>query len=317
MGARKQKEKRAKQRAWSAFQFWLSRELRVACSSIEWVGIPDTVDQIYLENILVKRGSAIIFKDDITNGYYCGANSSGGDEDWYGYPDYRVVTMRNGDTFRVATKDSVIIYNNSFRESDMPYMLYVADLMSEYTSAIRVNVQTQKTMPILPANQQQALAIEQTYANIENNIPYTIIDPNSINIESIKNALLFDNRKSFTADLISSVKREEWNNFLTFCGIDNSNIDKKAQVNVLESGSNLEEVLYMKRSKLNSRKEGCKLMKMKWGLNVDVKYYGQERGDKIGNLYGERNDDMQTSVHDKTSNIKPDINGKYSSETNS
>lgn len=293
---RKAKERKAQCRAWSAFQYWLSREIRLATSSIEWPGMPDTVDQIYLESILIKRGSAVIFRDDVTGEFVCGSNSSDGRLDWYGYPDHRIVTMRNGDTFRVSVEDSIIIYNNSLRESDMPYLLYVAGIMSDISSAIRVNVNTQKTMPMVPASIEQQLSIKNVLEDLDNNMPYVLLDNNSLNVEALKNALVFDNRKSFTGDLLIATRREEWNNFLTFNGVDNSNIEKKAQVNILESGSNLEEVLYMKRSKLNSRKEGCKLMKMKWGLNVDVQYYGQERRNQSGDIYNAGQNRVRTDV---------------------
>lgn len=276
---------------------WLIRIMRLAESAIQWKGFPNTVDTIYMENVLNRTGSAIVVREEMLSEkpiILCGQNASVGQLDIYGVPMDRRVIFRNGTPADYSIDDSVIIYNNSMRMADLWIFEMLASEMADIDMAIRVNVQSQKTMPIFPASQPQKLSIEQMYSSIENNIPYITIDPQSINLDQFKNALMFDNRKSFTSDLMIQVQKEKWNRILTFLGINNVNIEKKERVNVQEVMSNNDELLVMRRDRLNSRERAAKLLSEKFGTKIEVSYYAEENIN--GNVYNNGINDMSRSM---------------------
>lgn len=290
--ARKQKETLI--RTENRKRLWLTRMLRLAQSSIKWEGLPDYLDLTYLEGVLIRTGSAILVYDNEVGRYFIGQNASTGAIDIDGYPINRSLIFRNGQQIWCDPEDSVIIYNNALRCSDLWLYEMLADDMCQMDMAVRVNISTQKTMPMIPTREEKRLTVENIMNALDDNMPYLLLDANNIDVEAFKASLLFDNKRSFTADNITQVQREWWNRTLTLIGINNVNVEKRERVNTMETSSNLDEIATMRRDRLNAREYACKRMKLKFGLNVKVSYYSDivagERGDGNGTVYdrGER-----------------------------
>lgn len=283
--SRKYKQKLAWRRVQHVKNYLITRMLNLSSSSVKWEGLPDYIDTIRLENILTRTGSAIIGYDDITDKYYIGQNASVGNIDFYGYPMNRKMIGANGQNINFSPDTSVIIYNNSTRSSDLWVFELFAEWLSDILCAVQVNINTQKTMPIIPTTQEQQLSVINAYEDLVSNIPYVLVDQNSFNADSFKNALTFDNRKSFTSDQMIGVYRELWNQFLTYVGINNVNVEKRERTNVPEITSNLDEILMMRRNRINAREFSCKQMSEILGLNVKASYYGDRGGEMHGSLY--------------------------------
>lgn len=294
--SRRNKQKIAFYNAQQSLNYLISRMLNLASSSVKWEGLPDYIDTVLLENCLNRTGSAIIGYDDVTDKYWVGQNASVGMIDFYGYPMNRKMIGANGVNINFTPETSVIIYNNSTRSADLWVFEWFAQQLSNILCAVQINVNTQKTMPLIPTSQEQQLTIQNVYDNISANIPYTLVDGNSMNVEAFRNALTFDNRKSFTSDLMLGVYRELWNQILTFIGINNVNVEKRERTNVPEINSNLDEILVMRRNRLNSREKACKQMKELFGLDVTVSYYADKEVSRYGGLYNGSSYDSGTDV---------------------
>lgn len=245
-------------------------------------------------------------KDPLVEDYFVGQNGSTGDINIYGYPNDRRIIFANGMTANYDIESSVIIYNNSMRSSDLWIFQHIAETLADMDSGIRVNMQSQKTMPIIPTTQEQALTIENIYSDIEHNIPYVMVDANSLDVEKLKDALTFDNRKSFTADLMIQVQREIWNRFLTYVGINNVNVEKRERVNVSETNANLDEIMVMRRNRLNARQRAADLIYEQWGLKVTPHYYSEGRATEDGSLYDFDQDDSGTGISGRDAVQRPD-----------
>lgn len=293
--------------------YWLIRILRLACSAVEWRGLPDYLDLVLLEDILNKSGSAIIGYDEPLDMYVIGQNASVGNLDINGYPMDRRAIFRNGDNMRFTPETSVIIYNNSMRMSDLWMFNDIAGRMADMDCAIDINVNTQKTMPIIPTNQDQQITIENLYESIITNVPFILLEDKSLDLEGLKNALTFDNVRSFTADKIIAVQREIWNRCLTLIGVNNVNVEKKERTNIPEINSNLDEIYLMRRDRLNSRERAAKQLNLLFGLDVTVDYYNAGRttekgienplpegGMGDGSFYGTGEDDIGAAVSGAT-----------------
>lgn len=283
-------------------RMWLIRMMRLASSAIRWEGLDENIDKVYLELCLTRTGSAIIMYDDLTDTYWCGQNASVGMLDNYAYPEQRSIIMRNGKQFWCTPENSVIIYNNSLRCGDLWMYEIIADDLCDMDLAMRVNINTQKTMPIIPTKETQVLSGENIMQNLIENVPYQFVDPQAMDIEAFKTALTFDNRQSFTADNILKIQREFWNRALTIIGINNNNVEKKERLNIAEADSNLDEIAIMRRDRLNAREEAVKMMNQLWGWDVTVDYYSnlkiEEGGNGNGGIYDASQDDMRERLSD-------------------
>lgn len=292
---------------YNRYWYWMRRIIRLASSSVRWEGLPTSIDTNYLEQCLCRSGSAIIVYDDVLDLYLCGQNASVGQLDIYGYPMDRRVIFMNGQNANYDDSTSVIVYNNTMREADWIVFKMIASRMADFDMAVDVNVNTQKTMPIVPANDNNKLTVQQLYESQINNVPYVMIDPSSLDLDAFKSALQFDNRKSFTADGIIQVQRDVWNWFLTYIGINSVNEQKKERLIVPEATANNEEVVTMRRSRINSRERACQQMKNLWGMDVSVGYWADnvsretlaEGGDISGGLYNRSQNDLRTDVSEQ------------------
>ena len=176
----------------------------------------------------------------------------------------------------------------------------MADTLASMDMAIMVNVNTQRTMPIIPVKQEQVLSVKNLIQELEENSPYKFVDPTGLDIEAFKNALLFDNRKSFTADNIVKVQREYWNRCLTIIGINNANVEKAERVNIAEADSNMDEIATLRYDRIRQREYGCREMKEIFGMEVRAEYVSNIRvrreGDGNGSLYSTGQDNSGTGV---------------------
>lgn len=275
---------------WNTMQrkrMWFVRLLRLAESAIGWDGFPGYVDWTYLEYLLCRNGSAIVVYDEITDKYVVGQNASTGLLDIYGYPVNRRVIFRNGKSMAAYPENSVIVYNNAMRNNDVWIFDLIADEMCNIDMAIRVNVNTQKTMPLIPVQESQILGVKNLMNDMITNEPYKLVDPNGLDIEAFKTALLFDNKRSFTADNMITVQRELWNRALSFIGVNNTNIEKKERINTFETNANLDEIGIMRQNRMNARKYAANLMKEKFGLEVEPFYHSEKGVDANGAVYGQ------------------------------
>lgn len=290
--------------------FWFMRILRLASSSIVWDGLPDYIPLQKLEWDITVSGRAILLRDPVTDKYIEGTDSSCGNLSIYGQPLDRAATLGNGDMIRSDIYESVLISNNVMSLPDLWMYETMAAQLADLDIAIKVNCSTQKTMPIIPTTVQQKLTIENAYNMREQNVPYLLVDAESMDIAAFNQSLQFDNRKSFTADQLMVVQRELWGRCLTILGINNANIEKRERVNTFETNSNLDEILVMRNSRLEARRYACRLMKQKWNLDVDVAYVGDlglnvRGGGNYGMVYDTSADDMRAGMAGQQSGGEP------------
>lgn len=286
MGAKKNQQIVEKEYAQKRL-VWLERIIRLSSSAIIWDGLPKEVDTVYLENCLTRSGSAIIVKDEIIGGVFAGQNASSGRMNYDGIPIDRHAIMVNGVDIYSTPEDSVVIFNNSMRVPDMWIYQEFANEMADIDMAIKVNMNSQKTMPIIPTSQSQALSVENVMSAIHNNMPYLIVDDKMGEMyDQLKASLVFDNRKSFTSDLMIQVQKEKWNRILTFIGINSLTTEKRERVNVPEVNANLDELVVMRNDRLAIRRKACDKMKELFGWDVSVHYVGDRKGGRIyGDIY--------------------------------
>lgn len=278
--------------------FWFSRITRLACASITWDGLPAEIPVPYLEKACTMTGAANIIRDKDTGIYMVGDDSSVGNTNIYGTPNDRAVTFYNGVEMRAGIRESVIVYNNVFHEPDIWLYRQFASQLADLDIAIAINCNSQKTVPILPTSPQQKLSVENAYQNVIENIPYILVDKDSFDLDGFKNALQFDNRKSFTSDQMMVVQREIWNRVLTLLGINNSNVIKAERVNVQETNSNLDEIMVMRESRLSTRRVSARHLKRKFGIDCEPRYVSDLRqilgGDGNGMVYDASAVDLST-----------------------
>ena len=137
------------------------------------------------------------------------------------------------------------------------YKLYEAD-MSAF-----VNIKAQKTPVLLLIDQQQKLAMENLYSQIDGNRPAIFGDKNSLSPDQIK---AIRTEAPFVADKIQTYKDKIFNEALQFLGINNIMVEKKERLVTDEANSNNEVTNLNLQSFLVPRIEACKNFNEKFGF---------------------------------------------------
>ena len=167
-----------------------------------------------------------------------------------------------------STKDSVLIFNNYLHTPTQITIELFARRLYEIERAIDVNVKAQKTPTLILSSEQQRLTMHNLYMQYDGNEPFIFGDKN-MDIEGIK-SLKTD--APFVADKLENLKHQIWNEALTFCGIENSNQDKKERLVSNEVGCNYGNIEAQRNVMLNARKQAVKKINAMFDTNIDVHF---------------------------------------------
>lgn len=233
----------------------------------EWENLPPTVDERFLELTLYEYGYCLYFNDEVI-GNLALTCTIGGMLDVYRNPVLRRAYAENGYNKLCKSSDSVLIYNNFLRTPTELTVNLFARRMYEIERTIDTNVKAQKTPVAILASEQQRITLQNLYMQYDGNEPFIFGDKN-LDIDGIKT---INTGAPFIADKLQILKHQIWNEFLTFCGIENSNQDKKERLVSDEVGSNYGNVEAQRNVMLNARKQAAKKINKMFGTNINVKF---------------------------------------------
>lgn len=247
---------------------YYNRLLELAINMYEWKNLPDTVDERFLELTLFSDGMAVFFQDDGGLGYLCLQCMIGGELDVYRIPIDRTAYATNGYQMLLNNQNSVIIFNNYTHTNSMLDVEMYARRLYEIDRTIDVNVKAQKTPVLIRATENQRLTLKNLYMQYDGNEPF-IFGDKQLDMDGIK-ALKTD--APYVADKLNILKRQIWNEALTYLGIENSNTEKRERLVSDEITSNLGGVTAQRFCRLNARRKAAEQINKMFGLDIQVDF---------------------------------------------
>lgn len=244
---------------------YYNRLMEMALNVFEWKNLPDTIDERFLELALYEHGYCVYFNDEFI-GDLALTCTIGGQLDVYRIPVLRRAYAQNGYNKLLTSKDSVLIFNNYLHTPTSLTIELFARRLYEIERTIDVNVKAQKTPNLILSSEQQRLTMQNLYMQYDGNEPFIFGDKN-MDIDGIK-SLKTD--APFVADKLQILKHQIWNEALTFCGIENSNADKKERLVSDEVGSNYGNIEAQRNVMLNARRQAVKKINKMFGTNIEV-----------------------------------------------
>lgn len=250
------------------YDMFFQRLMELAINSFQWINLPDTIDPRFLELVLFEQGQAIFFKDEVI-GYLALMCTATAPFDVYNVPmRRRAYSSNNGYHKDLTIDDSVIIYNNYLRTNGFLELTQYARRLCEIQRTIDVNVVAQKTPLLLQCSENQRLTLKNVYMQYSGNQP-AIFGEKNLMPDSVR---VLNTQAPYVADKLQILKRQVWNEALTFLGIENANTEKKERLVSDEVNSNLGSVYAQRMARLNARKDACEKINRMFGLNIDVRY---------------------------------------------
>ena len=267
------------------------RLMLIARSLFEWKGLPNGIDEKWIEKYLFYEGTCVFYNDP-NLGYMVTNWSTQGTLNAYDEPTTikpyatNVIDLNNGELL-TNNENCVIIRNNDDMIPTFPTIqLYSADL-TNIKRTIDTNISVQKTPTVVTCTDKQKLTFKQAIKQRDENEPVIYgdknIDINSINVLNTSAPIVFDK--------LQIQKNNIWNECMTFLGINNANTDKRERLVDDEVQANNQLIKANEDVMLKAREKACELINNMFGLNISVK----RRTDlKMANM--EDNDDIKTDI---------------------
>ena len=252
---------------------YLERMKKICLSMFEWKNLPSTCNARFLEMCLYYNGQAALLYDE-NYGYINTMAADGGYINIYGLPtelncySYRFNERRSlytVDTGEEKSKECILVMNNFERVPTAATVTLFAKRLAEAQRTADVNIAANRFPLLITTDQRQLFSLKKMYEEYDGNTPAIFADKNVITPDALK-ALKTD--APFIANDIMEYKREIWNEFLTFMGLQNLS-EKKERLISNEVDSNNELINMNLQALLIPRKEACKQFNEKYGLMGD------------------------------------------------
>lgn len=267
---------------------YYNRLLELAINMYEWKNLPDTVDERFLELALFSDGMAVYFRDEIL-GDLCLQTMIGGNLDVYRIPMERTAYAANGYQVRLDPTNSVIIFNNYTHTNSMLDIEMYARRLYNIERTIDVNVNAQKTPVMVIGSEAQRLTLKNLMMQYDGNEPF-IYGDDKLNVNAL-NVLRLD--APYVADKLNILKRQIWNEALTYLGIENSNTEKKERLVTDEITSNLGGVEAQRFCRLNARRKAADQINAMFGTNITVDFREENKVKYFDEAEDEEKEDTQ------------------------
>jgi hypothetical protein len=250
---------------------YLNRFRKICLSMFEWVNLPPSMNQQFLELCLYEDGQACFLRDNSLD-YINTRCDYSGMFNLYELPvAFNCYSLNYNTTRKLYTglndeeKDDtcILVQNNWDRTPTMGSMELFAYRLYEAERTCDVNIKSQKFPIMVICDEKQRIFMENLYAQYDGNSPFIFGD----NLQ-LKDGLLraINTGAPFLADKLQDYKKEIWNEALTFLGINNIMLEKKERLVSDEANSNNELINLNLQSFLAPRLEACKQFNEKYNL---------------------------------------------------
>jgi hypothetical protein len=235
-------------------------------TSFSWNNLPNTVNPRYLELMLFDYGCLAFFHDDILGDLVLPAMPYGY-LNVYGEPIQVEVHGANG--YRKILKNSVdcvLIYNNYIRDTPHARVMDYSKRIYKIERTIDVNVHNQRTARIIQTSKKQELTIKNLLKEVDEYKPEVVVD-DEMDIGKLKSV---DITTPYVSDKLHELKKQMWNEVLSYIGIENNSSEKNERLAAMEVMVSNGLAIANRNAKLQARQNAAKLINTIFNQSIAV-----------------------------------------------
>ena len=249
----------------------------IALTCFNWVNLPKTIDERFLEKTLFWRGLSVFFTDEII-GHLALPALAIGPLNVYDVPTNITAYAANGyQKMGLTLSDSVLIYNNYTRTPDAEQIKIFAMRLYDIQRAIDTNIKAQKTPVLIRCTEKERLTLKNLYMQYDGNAPVIF---SSKNFDPTSMTVLKTDAPFVSSDL-QVMKRQVFMEALTYLGIEANTAEKAERLVSGEITSNMGPTEAYRQSRLKARKQACEMINDMFDLEIDVKFNSELNLSKI------------------------------------
>lgn len=244
-------------------------QLELYCLSMfKWTGLPDGISPRFLERSLFYNGFVIFFKSKELGWHMVGNGTAIGLNDYEEPIAYRVRGV-NKVNETVKASDCVVIRNNKLWKGSMGAVNFFAKELSNVKKTFDLNLEQLKNPYIIECDEGQLTTVQNIMRKKQNGEPYIFARKDAtkqFNLQTFD--LKIQNHTQQLLDVQSALESKA----RTYFGINNNNVFKRERLVSGETNQNNEEIELNRKIMLDERKEACKEIYDKFGIEIDVEF---------------------------------------------
>ena len=251
------------------FSYYYYKLMLIARSLFQWEGLPNNMDERWIEKYLFGSGKCIFYKDPVL-GFMVAGFGQQGSVNCYGDPTsvYPVAENYVYDGPELINGDNCyVIRNNDLMLPNFPIIRQYAFKLTNIDRAIDVNIEATKTPIIVRCSDKQRLSLKNAINQRRDNEPVIWASDNA-NIGDMVSTL--ETNAPVVFPQLQTQKHMILNEVFTDLGINNTNMDKKERMVASEVDANDEQVKASEDVMLKVREEACNQINRIFGLNISV-----------------------------------------------
>ena len=259
--------------------------INILASMFTYDGLPESIPEEFVEQFLIMNGSIPGWRYDGPDADYTGKLivSIGGQADApnvYGIGKNYIAVTQNGYTKRLTPgEDSIIIYNNSLKTSDMDIINAFADMLTEEFVSLKANVLYSRNKPVFKAStDKERAAIVESFKKIKNDLePIVITSENILEQldgapESVKVLDITDVNNADKIQYIVKAIDDTFRWFFTLYGQSVQGNGKMAQQTVKEVDGSTSLSFIYPNDRLKQRQKGFDAFNKMFGTDITVRF---------------------------------------------
>ena len=252
----------------ATFVDYLNRFKRIALSMFEWVNLPSSMNEEFLEKCLYYTGQATLLKTEkygfintkSCNSGYLNIYNNPTQLNCFSYNFHENRKLYSGlnplvDKEKQQEECCILVKNNYDKLPTAGSMELFAWRLYLAQRTCDVNISSQRFPVMVVGDEKQRLMLENLYSQYDGNQPFIFGNKNQLNDDLLK-AVRTD--APYVTDKITDYKKEIWNEALTYLGINNISISKKERLTENESSENNELVNLNLQAMLVPRMKACR-----------------------------------------------------------
>jgi hypothetical protein len=237
-------------------------------TSFSWKGLPPSVNQRFMELSLFDFGKVVFFKDEVMQKHLALKAIVAGNLDVYYEPT--TITAYGGNGYNKNyknNKDCIIIYNNFVRDTPHIRVLDYAKRIHQIEKTIDINVHAQKTPILIKTSQKHLLTLKNFYKQYDEFEPVIIVDSD---LDELSKIGVVETNAEFIARDLMDLKKQIWNEALSYIGIENNSAEKNERLTANEVMVSNGLAIASRNAKLQARQTAVDQINLMFGLSIEV-----------------------------------------------
>ena len=229
--------------------------------------IPKSIDKRYLVKLKMMQAGCAFFQDELLGVLALPFNVIGR-PDVNENPTEIEVYAVNGYHRHLNSGEFAIMWSNYRRYVPYTTITLFAERMVQAQRTIDVNLHNQKTPRVVKVSDNSRISFVNLLKEVDGYVPGIEVNE-SLNTDNLS---VLDLTAPYVTDKMDVHKNVVWNEFLTWCGVENSNMDKKERLVANEVMGNYGNVEMGRNTGLDAAREGLEWANELFGLNMTVEF---------------------------------------------